>query len=100
MLDSEPFDQRSPTRPDVAGVKVVDVDCFFPSSQIHNNCGNKLTGAKFAKRLTCNTCHVEVDRDDNASLNFRDWSVTSPGLVEASALFVPRSFFTGGSSNN
>ncbi|WP_338130559.1 RNA-guided endonuclease TnpB family protein [Ferrimicrobium acidiphilum] len=49
------------------GVKVVVVNRFFPSSQIHHNCGGRLTGAKLAKRLTCDTCHVEVDRDENAS---------------------------------
>ncbi|WP_369076389.1 zinc ribbon domain-containing protein [Ferrimicrobium sp.] len=73
-----------------AGVKVVVVDRFFPSSQIHHNCTGRLTGAKLAKKLVCDTCRVEVDRDDNAALNIRDWSATSPGLVEASALFVPR----------
>ncbi|MHB8190183.1 MAG: RNA-guided endonuclease TnpB family protein, partial [Ferrimicrobium sp.] len=82
------------------GVKVVVVDRFFPSSQIHHDCGARLTGAKLAKRLTCSTCHVEVDRDDNASLNIRDWSVISPGLVEASALFVPRPFGTGDASDD
>ncbi len=57
-----------------AKVKVVVVDRYFPSSQIHHNCTGKLTGAKLAKRLTCDTCHVEVDRDENASFNIRDWS--------------------------
>ncbi len=83
-----------------AGVKVVVVNRFFPSSQIHHNCGGRLTGAKLAKRLTCDTCHVEVDRDENASLNIRDWSVISCGLVESTALFVPRPFGTGGSSDD
>ncbi|WP_298335213.1 IS607 family element RNA-guided endonuclease TnpB [Ferrimicrobium sp.] len=84
-----------------AGVKMVVVDRFFPSSQIHHNCTGRLTGAKLAKRLTCEVCHVEVDRDDNAALNIRDWSVTSPGLVEASALSVPRPLSgTGGSSDD
>ncbi len=82
------------------GVKVVVVDRYFPSSQIHHNCGGKLTGAKLAKRLTCDTCHVEVDRDENASLNIRDWSVISRGLVESTALSVPRPFGTGGSSDD
>jgi transposase len=82
------------------GVKVVVVDRFFPSSQIHHDCGDRLTGAKLATRLTCDTCRVEVDRDDNASLNIRDWSVISCGLVESTALFVPRPFGTGGSSDD
>ncbi len=72
-----------------AKVKVVVVDRYFPSSQIHHNCTGKLTGAKLATRLTCDTRHVEVDRDENASFNIRDWSDISCGLVESSALFVP-----------
>ncbi|KJF18271.1 putative transposase [Acidithrix ferrooxidans] len=83
-----------------AGVKVVVVDRFFPSSQIHHNCTGRLTGAKLAKRLICDTCHVEVDRDENASLNIRDWSVISCGPVGSSALPVPRPFGTGGSCDD
>ncbi|MHB1902655.1 MAG: IS607 family element RNA-guided endonuclease TnpB, partial [Ferrimicrobium sp.] len=83
-----------------AGVKVVVVDRFFPSSQLHHGCTGRLAGAKLAKRLTCDTCGTDVDRDENASLNIRDWSVISPGLVEASALFVPRPFGTGDSSDD
>ncbi|EQD58011.1 transposase, IS605 OrfB family, partial [mine drainage metagenome] len=50
-----------------ANVKVVLVDRYFPSSQLHHGCTGRLLGAKLAKRLTCDTCHAEVDRDDNAS---------------------------------
>ncbi len=80
-----------------AGVRVIVVDRFFPSSQIHYNCTGRLAGAKLAKKLTCDTCHVEVDRDENASLNIRDWSVISCGPVGSTALPVPRPFGTGGS---
>ena len=83
-----------------AGVKMVVVDRFFPSSQIHHNCSGRLMGAKLAKRLICETCWVEVDRDANAALNIRDWSATSPGLVEASALSVPGPLGTGDSSDD
>ena len=82
-----------------ANVKVV-VDRYFPSSQLHHGCTTRLAGAKLAKRLTCDTCHVEVDRDENASLNIRDWSVISPGLVESTALFVLGPFATGDSSDD
>ena len=82
-----------------ANVKVV-VDRYLPSSQLHHGCTTRLAGAKLAKRLTCDTCHVEVDRDENASLNIRDWSVISPGLVESSALFVLGPFGTGDSSDD
>ncbi|EQD43451.1 transposase, IS605 OrfB family, partial [mine drainage metagenome] len=83
-----------------ANVKVVLVDRYFPSSQLHHGCTGRLLGAKLAKRLTCDTCHAEVDRDDNASLNIRDWSVISCGLVESSALFAPGPFGTDGSSDD
>ena len=89
-----------------ANVNVVVVDRYFPSSQLHHGCDGRLVGAKLAKRLTCDTCHIEVDRDDNASLNIRDWlnirdlSVISPGLVESSALFVPGPLATGDSSDD
>jgi putative transposase len=76
-------------------VKVVVVDRYFPSSQLHHGCSGRLVGAKLAKRLTCDTCHTEVDRDENASLNIRDWSHTSRGLVESTALFVPGPSLSG-----
>ncbi|KJE75848.1 zinc ribbon domain-containing protein [Ferrimicrobium acidiphilum] len=79
---------------------LVVVDRYLPSSQLHHGCTTRLAGAKLAKRLTCDTCHVEVDRDENASLNIRDWSVISPGLVESTALFVLGPFGTGGSSDD
>jgi len=41
-----------------------------------------------------------VDRDENASLNIRDWSVISCGLVESTALSVPGPFGTDGSSDD
>ncbi|WP_423782976.1 zinc ribbon domain-containing protein [Ferrimicrobium acidiphilum] len=82
-----------------ANVKVV-VDRYLPSSQLHHGCTTRLVGAKLAKRLSCDRCHVEADRDDIASLNICDWSVISCGLVESSALFVPRPFATGGSSDH
>jgi IS605 OrfB family transposase len=83
-----------------ANVKVIVVDRYFPSSQLHHGCTGRLVGAKLAKRLTCDTCHTEVDRDENASLNIRDWSDTSRGLVESTALFVPGPFGTGDSSDD
>ncbi len=79
---------------------LVVVDRYLPSSQLHHGCTTRLAGAKLAKRLTCDTCHVEVDRDENASLNIRDWSVISCGLVESTALFVLGPFGTGGSSDD
>jgi len=66
-------------------------DRFFPSSRIHHGCGGTLTGPKLAKRLTCETCHAVVDRDENAAKNLRDWPErhANPGSVGASAPFDP-----------
>ena len=71
-----------------AKVKVVVVDRYFPSSQIHHNCTGKLTGAKLATRLTCDTCHVEVDRDEK----LRSISVTGRISVVVSLSPLPCSF--------
>lgn len=71
-----------------AKVKVVVVDRYFPSSQIHHNCTGELTGAKLAKRLTCDTCHVEVDRDEK----LRSISVTGRISVVVSLSPLPCSF--------
>ncbi len=76
-----------------AGTSVVLVDRFFPSSQIHHECGGLLTGKhKLDEKLICQSCNTEVNRDENAAKNIRDWpdSNASSGLVEASVLPVPR----------
>jgi IS605 OrfB family transposase len=76
---------------EVVGTKVVVVDRFYFSSQIHHGCGGLLQGdTKLAKVLTCYTCYVEVDRDENAAKNIRNWPEhANPGSVGASALSVP-----------
>ena len=51
-------------------------------------------------RVLFEQCFSEVDRDENAAMNIRDWAVISPGLVEATALFVPRPLGTGDSSDD
>ena len=71
-----------------AKVKVVVVDRFFPSSQLHHGCTGRLVGAKLATRLTCDTCHVEVDRDEK----LRSISVTGRISVVVSLSPAPCSF--------
>ncbi|WP_298211436.1 IS607 family element RNA-guided endonuclease TnpB [Ferrimicrobium sp.] len=78
---------------EAGGSKVVLIDRFYPSSQVHHGCGGLLEGkTKLAKTLVCKTCQVEVDRDVNAAKNLRDWreQTANPGLVKASALSDPR----------
>jgi putative transposase len=73
-----------------SGAHLIVANRFFASSRIHHGCGGTLTGPKLAKRLTCETCPVVVDRDENAAKNLRDWpDHANPGLVGASAPFDP-----------
>jgi len=49
------------------------IDRWFPSSQIHNNCGYQNKNLKLSDRMwVCPNCGKEVDRDYNASLNIKD----------------------------
>ena len=62
------------------GSTLTVVDRWFPSSQIHHGCddGCKLTGirSKLDKQLMCPSTGEFVDRDVNAALNLRDWTLS------------------------
>lgn len=76
------------------GGRVVIVDRWYASSQIHHGCGCRLIApTKLAKKLICATTGELVDRDINAARNIRDWSdspppTTSRGPVGATAPVV------------
>jgi putative transposase len=57
------------------GTEIVQVSRWFPSTQTCSGCGNVKTGKdklKLSDRIyKCDVCGLEVDRDDNASLNLR-----------------------------
>jgi putative transposase len=56
-----------------AGSRVVAVDAFFPSSQIHYECGYRHRALTLAeRRWVCPHCGVLVERDYNAAKNLRD----------------------------
>jgi putative transposase len=64
-----------------AGVKVVAVDRFYPSSQIHYECGYRHRDLKLADRLwCCPHCGGLVDRDVNAAKNLRDEALRSSAI--------------------
>ena len=51
---------------------LVDVDRWFPSSQIHHACGYRNRDLTLSDREWTCTCGAIVDRDLNAALNIRD----------------------------
>ena len=52
------------------GRTLVQVDRFYPSSRLCNNCGHKYAGLLLSEReWVCDSCGVLHDRDVNAALN-------------------------------
>ena len=52
------------------GRTFVQVDRFYPSSRLCNNCGHKYDGLLLSEReWTCESCGASHDRDVNAALN-------------------------------
>jgi len=86
------FRPRLEYKAEWAGRRLVVVDRFFASTMTHHGCGGRLADHRPALReqFTCQECGATVDREINAAKNLRDWrSDSSPGLIEASAPFVP-----------
>ena len=75
-----------------AGTAVTVADRWFPSSQLHHGCGCTLIGkGKIDKILTCAVTREQVDRDNNAAKNLRDWTEqTSLAPVRDDAPMDPR----------
>lgn len=55
------------------GKKLLSVDKFFPSSKRCSGCGHKKESLLLSERVYfCEECHLEIDRDLNASLNLKE----------------------------
>ncbi len=51
----------------------VKVDRYFPSSKTCSNCGNVKENLSLSDRsYHCDSCHITIDRDLNASINLRN----------------------------
>lgn len=53
------------------GKHFVKIDRFYPSSKLCSACGNKQDMPLHIRVFHCESCHLEIDRDINASLSIR-----------------------------
>lgn len=62
------------------GKTLMQIDRFFPSSQICSHCGSN-TGKKppHIRSFICPHCHTKHDRDLNASINIRNYAL---GIID------------------
>ena len=54
------------------GIELRQVDRFYPSSQICNQCGHKQKMPLYKRIFKCNHCGMIEDRDINASINLKN----------------------------
>ena len=59
------------------GINLVVADRFFPSSKLCSSCGVKNTELTLADREWKCVCGITHDRDFNASINLRNYAVSS-----------------------
>lgn len=54
------------------GIELREMDRWYPSSKLCSCCGHKKTTLSLSERMfNCDNCHIELDRDFNASLNLK-----------------------------
>lgn len=62
--------------------KLIQIDRFYPSSKLCSNCGWKNKDLKLSDRIfKCQTCGLEISRDDNASINIRNEAIRIYNLI-------------------
>lgn len=62
------------------GGHVIEVDQFFPSSKMCSQCGWKHLHLKLSDRVFyCEKCGLTIDRDQNAAINLKNYTVRSTG---------------------
>lgn len=63
------------------GCEIILADRFFPSSKSCSRCGWIKKDLTLTDRaFVCDSCGLEIDRDLNASLNLRSYTVSSTGI--------------------
>ncbi|MBI9095789.1 MAG: transposase, partial [Sphaerochaeta sp.] len=69
------------------GTHIIQVDQWFASSKLCNNCGYKNSALQLHERTwTCPHCNAEHSRDENAGKNLRNVGLHILGLGEPSKL--------------
>ncbi|TVQ44268.1 MAG: transposase [Gloeocapsa sp. DLM2.Bin57] len=58
------------------GSELIVVDRFYPSSQLCSNCGNRQKMPLKERVYRCACCKTSLDRDLNASINFKNYAST------------------------
>jgi len=73
------------------GAEVIEVDRFFPSSQLCSDCGHRQKMPLSSRTYLCSKCGMKKDRDLNASLNLEYFRTPSSGGIACGGLHQPES---------
>lgn len=65
------------------GSKVTVIDKWYPSSQLCSGCGARQSMPLQVRQYDCSSCGVSLDRDLNAALNIRDYSIKSVSYTDS-----------------
>ena len=63
------------------GGQVIEADRFYPSSKTCSRCGAvKESLSLSARTFVCEQCALVIDRDRNAAINLKQYTVSSTGI--------------------
>lgn len=69
------FFMRLQQKANQLGKIVIKTDAFAPTSKTCSRCGAKQEMPLWVRTYRCTACHVELDRDFNAAVNIKNWSM-------------------------
>jgi putative transposase len=63
------------------GKELILANRFYPSSKLCSCCGNKKNDLKLSDRIyCCSNCELKIDRDLNAAINLKQYTVRHTGI--------------------
>ena len=82
------------------GATVIEVDRFYPSSQLCSCCYHRQKMPLSARIFKCANCGIELDRDFNASVSLERWypGIDYPKTVSSTGLACGESHQIGGTA--